>query len=132
MTTDTTKQREIAEPDYCYSTDEELFNHESMGDLIDEINCNDEDPVGRTYWRGEKKELTHSEGIDVDSFLEQCDERGYEEIGEVYDNCFTDVSDEEKKELHDLILEWAKKRVNIRFWKTINVQELKITEEDLE
>lgn len=117
--------------EFCYSTDEETFSHESMGELIDEINCNTEEPLGATYWRGEKKELTHNECIDVESFLEQCDERAYEEIGEIYDNCFTDVGDDAKNELGDLITEWAKKHVNIRYWKVINVQGMKLTEEDL-
>lgn len=118
--------------DYCYSTDEELFNHESFGDLLDEINCNTDEPLGATYWRGEKAELTHEECIDVESFLEQCDERAYEEIGEVYDNCFTDVKDEAKDELRELILAWSKKRVNICHWKVVNSVEMKITAEDLE
>ena len=117
---------------YCYSTDEEIFSYESMGDLIDEITFNTEDPIGATYWRGEKVELTHAECIDIDSLLENCDERASEEIGEIYDNCFTEVTIEEKQELHDLIADWAKKRVNIRYWKVINTQEMKITAEDLE
>ena len=37
-----------------------------------------------------------------------------------------------KQELKELINEWAKKYVNMRFWKIINTQELKITAEDLE
>ena len=120
------------EPKYCYSTDEESFSHESMGDLLDYINGETDTPLGATYWRGEKKELTHAELIDVDSFLEQCDERAYEEIGEIYDNCFADVTEAEKMELRELITQWAKKHVNIRYWKVLNVQELKLTAEDLE
>lgn len=121
------------QPEYCYSTDEEIYRHESLGDLIDEIQCNTTDkPIGATYWRGEKKELTHAACIHVDNFLEMCDERAYEEIGEIYDNCFTDVGDDAKNELGDLIIAWAKKHVNIRYWKVINSQELKITAEDLE
>jgi len=118
--------------EYCYSTNEENFNHESMGELLDYLDGETDDKLGATYWRGEKRPLTHAECIDVDSFLELCDERAYEEIGEVYDNCFTDVDDAAKKELETLITEWAKKNVNIRYWKIRNVQELKITREDLE
>lgn len=118
--------------EYCYSLDGETFNHTEMGELIDEINASTDDPVGAVYLRGEKAELTLGECIDVDSFLETCDERAYEEIGEIYDNCFSDVNDDEKQELKELITDWAKKRVNMRFWKVINTQELKITAEDLE
>lgn len=117
------------EIEYCYSTDEEMFNHETLGDVIDYLDL--ENPIGATYWRGEKKELTHADCVDVDSFLEQCDERAYEEIGEVYDNCFTDVTEAEKMELGELITAWAKKHVTIRYWKVLNVQEMKITEDDI-
>lgn len=118
-------------PKYCYSTDEEFYRHTSMEDLIDDVKGKTDTPVGATYWRGEVAELTLEECIDVDSFLEQCDERAYEEIGEIYDNCFADVNDDEKAELNALIVDWAKKRVNMRFWKVINVQELKIEADDL-
>lgn len=121
------------EIEYCYSTDEEMFNYESVGDVVDELSCNLEEDklIGATYWRGEKKALTHAECIDIDSFLEQCDERAYEEIGEVYDNCFADVTEAEKMELGELITAWAKKHVTIRYWKVLNTKELKITEDDI-
>jgi hypothetical protein len=118
--------------EYCYSTDEENFQHESMGDLLDYLDGETDDKIGAAYWKGEKVALSHADCIDVDSFLEVCDERAYEEIGEVYDNCFADVDDDEKAELKALIVEWAKKHVNIRYWRVLNVQELKITAEDLE
>jgi hypothetical protein len=116
---------------YCYSTDEENFQHESMGDLLDYLNVETEDKIGATYWKGEKVELSHEDCIDVDSFLEMCDEYAYEELGN-YDNCFTDVDDADKAELKALIIEWSKKHVVMRYWKVRNVQELKITAEDLE
>ena len=118
--------------EYCYSTDEELFNLTSMGDVVDSITNDNDTPIGATYYRGEIVELRHAECIDVDSFLEQCDERAYEEIGDIYDNCFQDVTEAEKMELGELITAWAKKNVNMRFWKVVNVQKLKLTAEDLE
>ena len=129
-----TTQQEQTSPEYCYSTDEELFNSDSVGDVIEELRgkMDERELIGASYWRGEKKELTHAECIDVGSLLEQCDERAYEEIGEIYDNCFTDVGDDAKNELGDLILAWAKKHVNIRHWKVGKVQECKVTAEDLE
>jgi hypothetical protein len=118
--------------EYCYSTDEENFQHESMGDLVDYLDGDTEDKIGATYWKGEKVALNHKDCIDVDSYLEMCDERAYEEIGEIYDYQFTNVDDAAKKELEDLINDWAKKRVKMRYWKVINVQELTITSEDLQ
>ncbi len=129
-----TTQQEQTSPEYCYSTDEEIFNSDSVGDVIDGLRgeLEESELIGASYWRGEKKELTHAEYIDVGSFLEQCGERAYEEIGEIYDNCFTDVGDDAKNELGDLILAWAKKHVKIRYWKVCKVQECKVTAEDLE
>jgi hypothetical protein len=117
--------------EYCYSADEEFYHYESIGDLIDHIKRKTDTPIGATYWRGEKAELTHADCIDVESILERCDEMAYEEIGEIYDNCFTDVTDQEKRELEELIVTWAKKCVNMRYLKVVNVQELKLTAEDL-
>jgi hypothetical protein len=116
--------------EYCYSTDEENFQHESFGDMLDYVDY--ADPLGLIYFKGEKVELTHTECIDVDSFLEMCDEQAYEEIGEIYDNCFTAITASEKDELKALITWWTRKHVNLRYWKVINVQELTITSEDLQ
>ena len=68
------REMTLTQPDYCYSADEELFQYESFGDLLDYLDGETEDKIGATYWRGEKKELTHAECIDVDSFLEICDD----------------------------------------------------------
>ena len=122
----------LQKADYCYSIDEELFDLESIGDVVDAITQNTDEPLGATYWCGEKQELTVDECIYIDGFLESCDERAYEEIGEVYNNCFTDVTDSEKQELHTLITEWAEKHVKMRFWKVINTKEMKLTAEDIE
>lgn len=115
--------------EYCYSNDEESFNYDCIGDLINDIS-DVGDPIGLIYWRGEKVELTHAECIDVDSFLEQCDERAYEEIGDIYDNCFSDITGAEKRELEELITSWAKNRVKLPYWKVINIVECEMTQED--
>lgn len=129
-----TTLQEATSPKYCYSTDEKCFNSEGVGDVIDELRgkMDESELIGASYWRGEKKELTHAECIDVDSFLDRCDEHAYEQIGEIYDNCFMDVGDDAKNELEDLILAWAKKHVAIKYWKVGKVQECKVTAEDLE
>ena len=129
-----TTQQEQTSPEYCYSTDEELFNFESVGDVIDELRCklDGSELIGASYWRGEKKELTHAECIDNGSLLEQCDERAYEEIGKIYNYYFTNTNNDTKNKLNDLILAWTKKHVNIRYWKVGKVQECKVTAEDLE
>lgn len=123
---------DCVEKEYCYSTDDEYFNMTTFGEVLDYFQNETEECIGCVYWKAERVKLTVEECIDVDSFLEQCDERAYEEIGDVYDNCFADVTAEEKQELHDLIVAWAKKNVKMRYWKAVNTAELKITAEDLE
>jgi hypothetical protein len=118
--------------EYCYSSDNESFSYSGLGELIQDLDVeSDDELLGCTYWRGDKLELLHADCIDIDSFLEMCDDRASDEIGEIYDPCFTDVTPDEKQELHDKILDWCKKRVNLRFWKVRNTVELKITEEDI-
>lgn len=117
--------------EYCYSIDEEFFNLDHVGEVIEHLDGLTDDLIGHSYWRGEKVALQYNDCIDIEGFLEQCDENAYEHIGEVYDSCFTDVTPEEKAELKEKILNWCEKRVNLRFWNVKNVVELKITAEDI-
>ena len=118
--------------EYCYSLDEECYAYTDFGGVLDELESETDSPIGAVYYCGEKVALTHAECFDVDRFLESCDEWAYEEIGEIYENCFADVDASAKTELGELIAEWAKKHVNLRFWKVTNSQRMTITAEDLE
>lgn len=112
----------------CYSRDEENYNSESLGELID----NYELVEGDHYWEADAIAITHKDFLDVDYILENFDEQGYEEVGEVYDNDFINTPKEAKDELEELIKGWAEKHVNLRYWKVRNSKEFKITKEDLE
>ena len=50
-----TTLHEATATEYCYSTDEEFFNHESIGELLEHIEDQTDTPIGATYFRGEKK-----------------------------------------------------------------------------
>lgn len=114
-------------PRKCYSADEETFNCESLGGLIDD----NELEVGATYWEADAIEISHDDNIDVHGILENMDERLYEEVGEIADCDYSDVPPEAKDELAALIAAWAAKHVNLRYWKVRNVKELKVTSEDM-
>jgi hypothetical protein len=117
----------------CYSLNDEDFNYSSFGELLSIM---DEPMVGVTYWEADCKTMTTEDVMSVhtvNSLLEGMDEQAYEEIGEVYDNECSDVSDEAKAELQALISAWATKHINLgRFWKIVGkTRECKLTAEDL-
>lgn len=117
----------------CYSHDNENFNHDSLGDLLDSMV---EPAVGDVYYEADCRPLTHADVVrrhEVDSILEQWDEQAYEEIGEVFDNEFSNVTQEAKAELLALLTAWADKHVSLgRYWKiTGKSREMKLTAEDL-
>lgn len=117
----------------CYSTDDETFNNDCLGDLIDGM---DDPQVGDTYYEADCVTLAPTEGINswtVDSILENMDEQVWEEMGECYDSTYTDVSDEAKAELRILLEAWATKHIDLsRYWKIVGkTRECKLTAEDL-
>ena len=117
----------------CYSTDDENFNFDSFGDLIDSM---DGPEIGSTYYEADCVKLLPTEPITnytVGYLLEEFDAHVYDEIGEVYDNECSSVSDDAKQELRYLLDEWAKKHIDLgRYWKIIGkTRQMKITQEDL-
>ena len=122
------------ETNYCYSTNEEYFTRCDFSEILYELRDNvssNEELIGQTYYRGDVIPIQYSDCIDIESILEDCDQRAYEEIGEIYDNDFTGVSEEAKQELLSLLEEWSKKHINFGYRKVENVVELKIEEGDL-
>ena len=118
--------------DKCYSLDGERFS-EDFCDLFDELE-QEELGVGTEYFEGDRvavnvKDCVNSHGIE--SLLEQFDDWAYEDIGEVYDCCFTSASKEAKDELRVMIQRWTEVHVNIPYWVIQNVIKKTITEEDL-
>lgn len=121
----------------CYSIDEECFNLNNIGEVIEQIENDlneDETPLGRYYWEDDAIPFTHSDIVSpsiVGYFLESLDESLGDEVVE-FDCLYSDVSHEEKKILTDLIKDWAEKYVNIgRYYRITNVQEKTIEADDL-
>lgn len=117
----------------CYSADDETFNCDSVGDLIDGM---DDPKVGDTYYEADCRSVEVSDYVSkwsVLSLLEYMDERLYEQVGECYDNNASDVSQEAKDELLDLLKTWAVKHIDVgRYWLIVGKsREMKFTEEDL-
>lgn len=117
--------------DKCYSIDSECFNYDSLGELLDSEYLG----LGDMYYEADKVDL------DLDRMIASCvscnlleglNERVYADVGECYNNEFSDVSKEAEAELVSLIKEWTKKHVKLDYWVVKNVVELKVTQEDID
>jgi len=121
----------------CYSVNEEEFDITDFSDVIYQllnqlgVDCASS-LIGATYWEADAHPLEYEDVISVDWFLEDCDQRAYEEIGEVFDNDFSGCTEQAKKELEELLLSWCEKHVNLPYWKVENVVKKVIIKEDLE
>ena len=117
----------------CWSLNGEDF-FDDWFVLIDELE-QEELRVGTEYFEGDKVAVRISDYINmhgIDSMLEQFDDLVYEDIGEIADCDFYNVSQEAKEELQELIQTWAEEHVNLLYWKVQNVVKKVVMKEDLE
>ena len=120
----------------CYSTNDEDFRYDDLGELFDDLDADGELVVGRVYYEADCKEIAPADFTGkwrLESILEQFDEDLYEEIGESADNDFTGVADEAVVELAALLTGWIEKHVNVgRYWKIVGKSRpMQVTEDDL-
>lgn len=115
-----------------YSLDDETFNYFSFGELLDSVDS-DELYLGMPYYVAEGYPFTPESSISINRILECIDDDLYEEIGEFYEDDFSNVSDEAKTELKKLICEWTNRHVKVqRYFKFIGKSKrLEIEEGDL-
>ena len=116
----------------CYSLNEEdFFDWEDLLSLLEDEYLGE----GTEYFEGDKVAVKISDYVNMHgiiSMLEQFDDWVYEDVGEITDCEFYNVSKEAKKELQELIQTWAEKNVNLPYWKVQNVVKKVVTREDLE
>ena len=102
--------------------------------LIDELDWS-ESQEGFDIFEGDEVDVKVGDYINMHgivSMLEQFDEWVYEDVGEIADCDFYNVSKEAKEELQEVIQTWAEKHVNLPYWKVQNVVKKVVTKEDLE
>ena len=117
----------------CWSLNGEDFFDDRFV-LIDELE-QEELRVGTEYFEGDKVEVHVSDYVNIHgivAMLEQFDDWVYEDVGEIADCDFYNVSKEAKEELQELIQQWAEKHVKLPYWKVQNVVKKVVTQEDLE
>lgn len=108
------------QPTVYYSADNETFNYDSIGELMHDLLSEDALEPGRVYYEADGFPVTHEHVISVyqvEHLLENLDEQVYDDVGEVYDNDYSDVPAEAKEELRQLLITWAKKHVGLRYWR---------------
>lgn len=117
----------MTEKKECWSVDEECFNAQSLGDLVD---SNYGLEVGQTVWVGDALHPDAGSYVDAESVIEQMGERASDDCGEAAED-YPDVDKEAMQELDDLLKAWARKHCTPRFWSVHNIREYTITAEDL-
>ena len=117
----------------CWSLNKEDF-FDDWYDRIDELK-QEKLVVDTEYFEGDKINVRISDYVNIHgivSMLEQFDDWVYEDVGEIADCDFYNVSKEAKEELQEVIQQWAEKHVKLPYWKVQNVVKKVVTQEDLE
>lgn len=113
-------------PIECWSADEEDFNAQSLGDLLD---AHDELTIGSNVYFGEAVHPDISKLVDPDDIIDTMADRAYDIAGEYADG-YPSVSAEDKAELATLLDAWINKRARPTFYTVKNVQSRVLTEHD--
>jgi hypothetical protein len=110
----------------CWSADNERFNCETLGDLLDE---DGELEPGRIVYVADAVPPTIRHLCDADDVLETIACRAHYMAGEYADDCAS-VGDEAKTELNTLLANWIEKHCSLNFWTVCNAKEYVLTEAD--
>jgi hypothetical protein len=115
--------------DKIYSYDGEMFQYETLGELID--NYADEICIGDVVYVAEKRRPRVASYIDVGAMLEQMCEWAYDSHDCEESDAWPDLSVSETNELEKMIAEYIEKVSPPTFWLVQNVKEYIVQEGDL-
>lgn len=115
-----------------YSTDDENYCHETPSDAFDALDSEERLVVGEIYWEADFLPMEPQQVLSAAHVLEEADERGYDIIGETWDNPFS-VPRDAQMELQSLLDAWAAKHVDLSRYYTIlgKPRQLTVTDADL-
>lgn len=113
----------------AWSHNNEDFNHDSLGDLLD--NHGDDLKPGDTVYVGDAERPTMGELCSADDVIETMADRANDIAGE-YAEDFPDVTKEAKDELNALLVAWMEKHCNVNFYTVTNVKPYVLTAADFE
>lgn len=123
---DNQQPAQAALPEEVWSADRELFNFDSLGELLD----SDTFEVGQTVYFGEKAAVNPTRWVDVDIVLDALGDRAYDYVGEAASD-YPDVSQEARDELEALLSAWVAKHAQPSFYAVKNITEYTITQQDI-
>lgn len=112
-----------------WSHDNETFNCTDLGELLDQMVCDEELQAGRVVYYGEPVEPRRI-WVDADSVIEDIENRAYDDGGEHTED-FPNVSPEAKAELDAFLKEWQETHCKPTWWAVRNVKEYTLTTEDI-
>lgn len=97
-----------------YSTNDELFDKENIGDVIDALGSEHEIILGMEYYSHEFKLVNLKKYLNADSILEDADNYLYDNVGHEDGDfdVFTNVSEEAETELTDFLNKWVDKHLS--------------------
>lgn len=112
-----------------WSVDNEIFRYDSLRQLID-WNVGTFNP-GDTVYVGIAKPPVLSEFCDADDVIDLMMDRGADIGGGFADDFMSNVTNEAKSELTELLKAWMEKHVEVNFFTVENVREYILTQDDL-
>jgi len=115
-----------------WSYDGELFQYDSLYELIEDVNgCDGGDvSVGDIVYVGDAEIPSVKRYINVDNILESICESACDDVGECAEE-WPDLSAKEKGMLEDLIADFLDKYSPVKFYTVSGVKEYVVTAEDL-
>ena len=116
----------------AYSTNDEEFIYDDVGDVLDALDCDGRLEVGQVYYEIDVVPCNPREFLQADSILESADQLAYDELGESSEDLFS-VSIEAGVELQALLDAWVDKHLaGTRLWKCVGKsRECVVTEGDV-
>ena len=124
----TTSDAERAASDLCYSTDEENYNYETLGDALDALDGDQGLEEGDVIYEGEALRKAPSYYFDVDGLLEDMGERAHDDAGEWADT-FPDLPKDKVAELDAIIKAWLDANLSATFYTVLNTRKVVVTAE---
>ena len=121
------RRTDVSEENKCRSVDNETFNCETLGELLD--NNADELKAGMTVYVADAEPPNIALLCDADDVLETIGCRADDMAGEYAEDCAR-VSAEAKVELNALLAAWIQKHCSLNFWTVRNAKEYVLTEAD--
>lgn len=128
-----TQECSTTEPELAWSSDEEIWQHDTLDELLQHLHDNESLEAGRVVWFGEKhKPRARNFAVDSDYITERMNENaGESEGGEWSEDFATNVDAVALKELDTYLEEWADKHCPVTWWLIEKTTAYTITAEDV-